>query len=65
MPPSYRRSITPRSARADIDGKAALHRLMELMRSEGEPAVANVMTSAARNLAYTESVQPLLTLETA
>jgi len=54
MPPSYRRSITPRSARADIDGSAALKVIIDLMRTTGEPIEATALNPAARAGAYDE-----------
>jgi hypothetical protein len=54
MPPSYRRSITPRSARADIDGSAALKVIIDLMRTTGEPIEATALNAAARAGAYEE-----------
>jgi hypothetical protein len=54
MPPSYRRSITPRSARADIDGSAALKVIIDLMRTTGEPIEATALNAAARAGAYDE-----------
>lgn len=54
MPPSYRRSITPRSARADIDGKLALSRLIDLMRSSGEAVSPITLTGPAKVQAYEE-----------
>jgi len=54
MPPSYRRSITPRSARADIDGAAALKVIVDLMRNTGEPIEATALNPTARTAAYDE-----------
>lgn len=54
MPPSYRRSITPRSARADIDGKRALGRLIDLMRSTGEAVSPSTLIGPAKVQAYDE-----------
>jgi hypothetical protein len=54
MPPSYRRSITPRSARADIDGSAALKVIIDLMRTTGEPIEATALNAVARAGAYDE-----------
>jgi hypothetical protein len=54
MPPSYRRSITPRSARADIDGSAALKVIIDLMRTNGEPVEATALNTVVKSQAYDE-----------
>jgi hypothetical protein len=54
MPPSYRRSITPRSARADIDGAAALKVIVDVMRSAGHPVEMTALDPSAKASAYDE-----------